>query len=68
VYPSFPPGFHPFADPLELFLLIGRKILSHFLDRLIEDCLRFAAVLPPKGMKILRGTAGDSLDFLPLFF
>jgi hypothetical protein len=68
VRPSFSPRLHPFANPLELFLLFGRKILPHFLDGLIEDRLRFPSVLPAKAMKLFRGTARDSLDFLSLLF
>ena len=66
VPPMFPPRFHSFSNSLELFLLLGRKILPHFGDGLIEDRFRFASVLPAKGMELFRGADGDLFDLLSL--
>ena len=66
VPPSLVPCLHPFPKFVELLLLRRRKVFLYLRGGLIENDLHLTPVLRMKFLELLRGTARDFLDFLPL--
>ena len=66
VPPSLVSRLHPFSKFVELLLLRRRKVFLHFRGGLIDNDLDLTPVLCVNLVELLRGTARDLLDFLPL--